>query len=433
MKIVVFGTGYVGLVQAVGMAHFGFEVIGIDIDEEKVKSLKKREIPFYEPGLGEKLREVLDLGKLNFSLDWNGEGEVVFVCVPTLRMKNGECDLRAVKSVFERLVENDFRGLVVLKSTIPPTEMDELEEKFRDKFEIVSNPEFLREGKAWEDFLKPERIVIGVRSAEAFEKMKRIYAKVEAPIFGMSVESAQLSKYASNTMLAARLSIMNEIANIADLIGADIQDVEKVVGSDRRIGSSFLRSGAGFGGSCFPKDVLALDVVARKFDYEPKLIAPIIDLNEEMVDRFVKKIENKLGDFEGVNFGVWGLTFNANTDDVRESPAIKICRNILEKGGILKVFDPRGAENAKKELKGEIEFVENMEDVLPAESLLVLTEWPEFDVDNWKEIGEKLKYKWIFDGKNFLNRDRIGEGGLDYCGIGICEMDVLDLGNSRLD
>jgi UDPglucose 6-dehydrogenase len=433
MKVVVFGTGYVGLVQAVGLAYLGFEVTGIDIDEQKIESLRRGDVPFYEPGISEHLMEMIKVGRLEFSLDWNGEGEVIFVCVPTPGLDNGECDLRAVKAVFERIAETDFKGLVVVKSTIPPRALDDLENRFRDKFEIASNPEFLREGMAWQDFLKPERIVLGVRTAEAFQALKKLYRKIDAPVFGMSVESAQLAKYASNTMLAARLSIMNEIANIADLVDADIKDVERVVGADRRIGKSFIRSGAGFGGSCFPKDVLALSKLVEKFEYKTKLIEPIVELNNEQYIRFVELIEREIGELQDVGFGVWGLAFNANTDDVRESPAMRICQELLNRGAKLKVYDPRALRNAEKDLVGEIEFFEEANRVLPAKALLVLTEWPEFHDTDWEVAGTGIESRKVFDGKNFLNRDRIRAGGLEYCGIGICKTDVPGLGNLQLD
>ena len=311
---------------------------------------------------------------------------------------------------------------MTIKSTVPPGIRNILEQKFDSPLiEYASNPEFLRQGKAIGDFMNPDRIVLGVGSQWAEQQLRNVYSAMKAPIYVMSIESAQLSKYAANTMLAARLSYMNEIANIADAVGADVQDVEKVVGSDVRIGSKFLRAGAGFGGSCFPKDVLALHYTGKEQGYESLLISPVIEVNNKQPLRFVEKIISKLGDLNGKKLAVWGLAFNAHTDDIRESPAVKIVKILLEKGAEICAFDSRAIEASQAVFGDTIQYVNTREETLPAEAVLVLTEWPEFDLEDWGNVKAKLSTSYVFDGKNFLTRARIQDAKLILVGMGICE------------
>jgi UDPglucose 6-dehydrogenase len=291
-------------------------------------------------------------------------------------------------------------------------------------------PEFLREGKAVKDFFQPDRLVFGVQSTWAERVLRALHSGIEAPVCVMSVESAQLSKYASNAMLATRLSFMNEIANIADVVGADIEDVERVVGSDKRIGKMFLRSGSGFGGSCFPKDVLALSQAARKHGYETRIIEPIIEINRDQPRRFVNIVRAQLKSFSHKTIAVWGLAFNGNTDDVRESPAIKVIELLVAEGIVIQVYDPRAMNQARAVLGDSVTYAKTAHEALyGAETLLVLTEWPEFMNVNWNDIAHALASPYVFDGKNFLGRKQIQEAGLIYCGIGICKDASRPLGN----
>lgn len=427
MKITVIGAGYVGLVQAVGMARLGHDVTCVEIQDERRERLAKGEVPFFEPGLKEMLNKSLEKNQLRFTDRVpSGVLDLIFIAVQTPQSETGAADLSYLQSACE-MIGRDVQGdsIVVLKSTIPPGVRARIHEWLaNDKLEVASNPEFLREGKAVEDFFAPSRIVFGVESKQAEEKLREAYTGVEAPVFVMSVESAQLAKYASNTMLAMRLSLMNEIANIADVVGADIRDVSAVVGSDPRIGSSFLRAGAGFGGSCFPKDVLALEAVGKEGGFDSRLIAPIIEVNKKQAEIFVQKIQDVLGELSRKTIAVWGLAFNAETDDVRESPAIRVIRLLLEQGVSIKAYDPQAIESAREVLGAEIEYASSKIDCLQgADALAVLTEWEEFIDAPWDEVKEALNSPMVFDGKNVLNTDRITEAGMTHYGIGLCNED----------
>ncbi len=427
MNIAVFGTGYVGLAQGACLASLGHSVTCVDIDREKVVALNEGRIPIYEAGLAELVREARNKDLIRFTTDavtaLDCLPEVIFVCVQTPRTEDGHCDISFVETVVKTIADYaKQKTLVVIKSTVPPGIKTILEARISsDKIEYASNPEFLRAGKAVKDFLNPDRIVIGVESPWAEERLRILHRGIDAPVMAMSIASAQLSKYAANTMLAARLSFMNEIANIADVVGADIQDVEKVVGSDDRIGSKFLRSGAGFGGSCFPKDVLALHYAGVENGYDSLLISPVIEVNDGQPVRFVDKIVAKLGDLNGKELAVWGLAFNAHTDDIRESPAVKIVHQLIDAGAQIHVYDPKAMMNAKNEFGDRIAYARTKEEVFPAHALLVLTEWPEFDLDDWQLVKQQIKTPYIFDAKNFLNRKRMKEAGLVMVGMGICE------------
>lgn len=424
MNIVVIGTGYVGLVQGACLAKLGHRVACVDINEQKINQLVAGNVPFFEPGLPELVTSGLKSGRLSFhvgqksALDAIGQPDLVYVAVWTPRREDGTCDLSAVEAVSRELGPLVSSTLLVLKSTVPPGTRAKVREWLNNtNIGIASNPEFLREGKSVEDFMKPERILIGAETTADAELLKRAHEGIEAPIYVMSVESAQLAKYASNTMLAMRLALMNEIANIADAVEADIKDVESVVGSDPRIGSKFLRAGAGFGGSCFPKDVLALADVAAQHQCESLLIHPIIETNDRQPFKFVEKF----GDVSGKKIAVWGLAFNRDTDDVRESPAIVIVNELLNRGATVTVFDPEAMKNAKAELGDRVQYAaDKMQALDGADMLAVLTEWPEFADADWEEIAQKLSTQNIFDGKNFLPRERLEEIGFTVHGMGLC-------------
>lgn len=434
MKVAVIGLGYVGLVQAACFAKLGHIVLGIDLDVQKIASLQSGMLPFFEPGLEDVLRESVQRLSCTNSIAALEvfKPEVILICVPTPARADGSCETQFVaRAIAELAVYVLEKTVVVIKSTVPPGIRKDLQYvETSGLIELASVPEFLREGKAVKDFFQPDRLVFGVQSVWAEQVLRALHKGIEAPICVMSVESAQLSKYASNAMLATRLSFMNEIANIADVVGADIEDIERVVGSDKRIGKMFLRSGAGFGGSCFPKDVLALSQAARLHGYETRIIEPIIEINADQPRRFVNKVRERLGDFSQKTIAVWGLAFNGNTDDVRESPAIKVIELLLAQGAAVQVYDPRAMKQAYAFLQDRVTYATSMQEALyGAETLLILTEWPEFMKADWNDIAHALASPYLFDGKNFLSRAQIQQAGLIYCGIGICSDVSRPLGN----
>lgn len=428
MNIVVVGTGYVGLAQAACLASLGHRVAGVDINEAKIADLRLGKVSFFEPGLPDLVKAGLENGRLTFHLSQAeahaaiGEPDLVFCCVQTPRLDDGGCDLTAVFAVAKESGKTFKSTVFVLKSTVPPGTRSLIRRELQnDAIEIGSNPEFLREGKSVYDFLHPERILIGAETDRVAQKIKEAHQGIEAPIFVLSVESAQLAKYAANTMLAMRLALMNEIAIIADCVQADIKDVEAVVGSDARIGSKFLRAGAGFGGSCFPKDVLALADVAKECGCESLLIAPIIESNDRQPSKFVQKMTARLGTLAGKRIAVWGLAFNKDTDDVRESPALKIVELLLMGGATVRVFDPKAMEKARIALGDRVEYATSSIDALKdTDALATLTEWPMFESESFEEVKKRLRAPLIFDGKNFLPRERLEDLGFEIHGMGLC-------------
>lgn len=426
MKIIVIGTGYVGLVQGAGLASLGHDVVCVDVDVAKIEKLRIGEIPFFEIGLSDLVKQGFDAGRLQFSttlVDAFKVGpQVIFIAVGTPSDEKGNADLKFVEAVARELGQVVTGPMVIVeKSTVPVGTGLKIKDWIgRADVTIASNPEFLREGSAVADFMKPDRIVLGVDSDAARDLLLEVYAGIEAPKLVMNRESAELAKYAANTMLASRLSLMNELANIADVVGANILEVEKVLASDPRIGAKFLRSGAGFGGSCFPKDVLALESTARLAGYEPRLIAPIIDVNNDQPIRFAEKIEKRLGGLSGKKLAVWGLAFNKGTDDVRESPAIKIIYELLRRGASVSAFDPAAKERAQAELGDLINYAASSFDVLnEADALCVLTEWPEFISADWTAVKNLLKTPLIFDGKNCLPHDHLSDLEVEVIGMGV--------------
>ncbi len=423
MNIVVIGTGYVGLVQGVCLAHLGHIVTCVDIDETKIKKLENSEIPFYEPGLEEMMKRVIKSKQLNFTTSLKvallSNPEIVFIAVGTPQAEDGSADLSAVEIVARQLGDLRYEALIVTKSTVPVGTSKKIK-IWSGSQRVASNPEFLREGHAVKDFLNPDRIVIGAENKNDIQLIKELYARIDSQIFTMNAESAELSKYVSNSMLALRLSFMNEIANLCDELGADIKDIEKVVGSDVRIGNKFLRSGAGFGGSCFPKDIRALEATARKIGKSTKLISPIIEVNELQAERFVDSVEKYLGDLDGVDLAVWGLAFKEGTDDVRESPAIKIINYLVDRGARIKAYDPQAIETAKVVLGDSIEYCQNsMSSLKSTKALLVLTPWPEFFDVSWSTVLNEIETNFIFDAKNYLPHDDLHSAGFNVVGVGL--------------
>lgn len=431
MKLLIIGAGYVGLTQAACLAHLGHDVFCVEIDADKVARLRSGEVPFFEPGLTELVEEGLLSGKLIFDTDLKRgfedcAPEIIFVCVNTPLGDDGHADLTAVQAVCRdigSLAQSDI--VVVIKSTVPPGKTEEILSWINnDRVTLASNPEFLREGKAVEDFLHPDRTLIGAEDEKTAVVLTKIYENIDAPTVCVSIATAQLAKYASNTMLAMRLSLMNEFAVIADLIGADIRDVEDIIGMDDRIGSKFLRAGAGFGGSCFPKDVLALARVAKDAGYDPLLIDPIISVNHAQPIRFVEKMETILGGLASKKIAVWGVTFNKDTDDVRESPALTIITELVKRGASISVFDPAGLQNAKGYLQDTVAYADDKHAALEgADTLAVLTEWSEFADSDWSKVATKIKMPTVFDGKNFLPRVKLEGSGLTVHGMGLCTKD----------
>lgn len=407
----------------------------MDIEAEKIHRLEMGEIPFYEPGLSELVQEGMAAGRLSFTTDVSRSttAEIVFLAVGTPSAEDGSADLTFLESASRSLVPHlSPSAVVVTKSTVPVGTGEKVAAWCEiDDARVFSNPEFLREGSAVSDFLYPDRIVIGIPASSfarreggfedgAVDTLVKVYIGIDAPRILISRPSAELAKYAANTMLAMRLSLMNEFATIADAAGADILDIERVLASDPRIGSKFLRAGAGFGGSCFPKDVLSLATTARHIGYDPKLIAPIIQVNHEQAERFVKKIEERLVGISGKRFAVWGLAFNRNTDDIRESPAVRIMHLLLDRGAVITVYDPSAMKHARAEFGEGVMYADSVEGTLTdAEVLLVLTEWPEFCEVNWKDVLARLKIPLVFDGKNFLPHEAIVTAGGEVMGMGV--------------
>ncbi|MBU0614145.1 nucleotide sugar dehydrogenase [Patescibacteria group bacterium] len=347
---------------------------------------------------------------------------MIFIAVGTPQSPDGSADLSAIKSVVSSLGTIGTNALIVTKSTVPVGTLQKIKQWSGLK-RVASNPEFLREGNAVSDFLNPDRIVIGVEDQKDAELLKTLYKKINAPIIVIKPESAELSKYVSNSMLALRLSFMNEIASLCEDFNADIKEVESVVGSDKRIGNKFLQSSAGFGGSCFPKDVRALEASVKSIGRETKLISPIIEVNELQAKYFVDSVEKHIGNLNGATLAVWGLAFKQGTDDVRESPAIRIIKYLIQRGAKVKAFDPQAMEFAKQEIGDEIEFCEDMSSAIAeAKTLLVLTAWPEFLQASWEDVLASLETNLIFDAKNYLPHDELHQIGFDVVGVGLWRM-----------
>ncbi|MGC9108982.1 MAG: UDP-glucose dehydrogenase family protein [Caldimicrobium sp.] len=433
MHIAVIGTGYVGLVSGAGLADFGMKVTCVDIDEEKIKKLKKGQIPFYEPGLEELVRKNLKAGRLDFTTDFTKAVKnslVIFICVGTPSLPDGSADLSQIKEVALKLAETiDDYKVIVTKSTVPVgtnrwiKELIDKNKKVDASVDIISNPEFLREGNAVEDFMHPNRVIIGGESAYAIAIIKDIYRPLylaETPFIITNLETAELIKYASNAFLATKISFINEIANFCEKVGADVTVVAKGMGLDPRIGPKFLNPGPGFGGSCFPKDVKALIKQGRQVSSPFRILEAVIESNERQKLRAISKLEAFLGDLKNKTVAVLGLSFKPNTSDVRESPALTIIPALLERGAKVKAYDPVAIEEFKRAAQNlPIEYASSPEEaVKEAHAMVILTEWNEFRFLDLAKIKKLMKTPILIDMRNIYEPEVVKKLGFSYSGIG---------------
>lgn len=431
MKIAVVGTGYVGLVTGTCFAETGNHVTCVDIDERKVNKLKNGQITIYEPGLDVLFERNIKQKRLEFTTNL-AEGikdaEVIFLALPTPPGEDGSADLKYILKVAEDLGPLLQKYTIIIdKSTVPVGTAEKVHNKIAQnakvEFDVVSNPEFLREGVAVEDFMKPDRVVIGTSSEKAKKKMEQLYAPLVRqgnPIIFMDEKSAELTKYAANSFLATKITFMNEVANLCELLGADVDAVRKGIGTDSRIGKRFLFAGIGYGGSCFPKDVQALEKSSREVDYDFKILKSVMDVNHQQKTKMVPKVKEYFnGDLKGKTIAVWGLAFKPYTDDIREAPALYNIDELLEAGAKVQAYDPEAMDNVKELLGDKIEFCETSTDALKgADALMIMTEWPVFRTPDWEEIEATLKNKAIFDGRNLYETADMEERGFTYISIG---------------
>jgi len=433
MHITMIGTGYVGLVSGAGLADFGMQVICVDKDADRIHGLNRGEIPFYEPGLEELVERNVKNGRLSFTTDLKMAVEnslVIFVAVGTPDDGQGKTDLSQVEDVAKRLAQaiDDYK-VIVIKSTVPVgtnrrfKEMIQANLKKDIAVDVVSNPEFLREGSAIEDFMRPNRVVLGSDSAQALAIVKDIYRVlylIEAPFVSTNLETAELIKYASNAFLATKISFINEVANICEKVGADVHDVARAMGLDKRIGPKFLHSGPGYGGSCFPKDTLAFADLGKTLGSPASIVEAVIAVNRSQRARMITKIENAIGPLDGKVVGVLGLTFKPNTSDVRESPALDIVKALLNQGAQIRAYDPAGMDEFQKVVNDEkISYWKNAyEAARGAEALVFLTEWNEFRNLDLKKLKDALAKPVILDLRNIYEPERVTDIGFKYMGVG---------------
>jgi len=439
MKVCVVGSGYVGLVTGACLADFGMHVVGVDKDHSKVETLRGGKIPIFEPGLKTLVAKNMAEGRLSFTTDLGPaieESRAVFIAVGTPPLPDGSADLTFILEVARSIGEHltGFK-VVVTKSTVPTGTGAQIEEIIRDTarehgheadFAIVSNPEFLREGSAIEDFMNPDRVVIGSRDPRAIEVMEDIYAPLhnaDVPFVVSNVETAELIKYASNGFLATKISFINEIAALCEKLGADVETVAKGMGLDNRIGPKFLQTGPGFGGSCFPKDTQAVSKIARKNDLRFRIIDAVLEVNEITKARMIDKIEDAFGTLDGRTVALLGLSFKPNTDDMRDSPAIPIARGLLERGATIQAFDPEAMEEAKKELP-DLTYCNNAyEAARGADGVVILTEWNQFRSLEWDRLKELLSQPLVVDLRNLYEPEKMAETGFRYVSVGRPEAD----------
>ena len=430
MKIAVVGTGYVGLVTGTCFAETGNEVTCIDIDEKKVQQMLNMEMPIYEPELDVLFERNIRQKRLKFttSLSEGIEGaKIIFLALPTPPGEDGSADLKYILGVADELgpLLKEYT-VVVDKSTVPVGTAEKvtaaIQKGAKVEFDVVSNPEFLREGVAVDDFMKPDRVVIGTRSEKAMATMKELYGpflRQGNPIIFMDEKSAELTKYAANSFLATKITFMNEIANLCEKVGADVDKVRLGVGTDTRIGKRFLFAGTGYGGSCFPKDVQALSKTSKEFDYNFEILDAVMDVNHKQKTTLLPKIKDYFGKLEGKKIAIWGLAFKPNTDDIREAPALYMIDGLLEAGAELSVFDPEANENIKAKYGDKLEYGSDQYEVLEkADALLIMTEWSVFRSPNFNKLNELLKSKVIFDGRNLYELESMKDKGYHYVSIG---------------
>jgi UDPglucose 6-dehydrogenase len=442
MKLSMVGTGYVGLVTGTCFAEMGNSVICVDIDENKIEKLKQGIIPIYEPGLESMVKENFKKGTLQFTTDIKEalkKSDVIFIAVGTPQGEDGSADLQYVLKVAEDIGKYMTHKMIVVdKSTVPVGTADKVKETIQkelDKrkanipFEVVSNPEFLKEGSAIEDFMKPDRVVIGAENEETLEVMKELYAPFthnHERFIAMDVRSAEMTKYTANAILATKISFMNEIANICERVGADVNKVRIGIGSDKRIGYSFIYPGCGYGGSCFPKDVQALNKIALDAGYKPRIIQAVEEVNRDQKRVLAQKVIKRFGeDLNGKTFAIWGLSFKPETDDMREASSITIINELTKRGAKIKAYDPKAMDEAKEfYLKDNpnVEYTQSKYDALnDADAMLLVTEWKEFRSPDFDEMKQRLKNPIIFDGRNQYNIEKMNKKGFEYYQIGVPE------------
>ncbi len=427
MTISIIGTGYVGLVTGAVFADFGHKVFCIDIDQKKIDSLKKGELPFFEPGLEEIVKRNTAQKRLIFTTGYKTSvpnSKVVFICVGTPAGKNGEADLTYLFSAAKETAKH-MKGytLIAIKSTVPIGVEEELQKLIgrntKAKFEFASCPEFLKEGSAVKDATNPDRIVIGTKSKKAADILLDLYKHLNGKRIVCDLRSAQMVKYAANTFLATKISFANTIANLCEKLGANVEAVLEGVGADQRIGRNFLNPGVGYGGSCFPKDTAAFIDIAKKAGHKFDLLKAVEKINSDQIDMFLEKIEKMLSNLKGKNIAVLGLAFKPNTDDIREAPSIKIINRLIKKGAKIKAYDPVAANNARRVLNGAVILTEDpYQAVTDAEAMLVVTEWNEFLELDLPRIKKLMARPIIIDGRNIYNPDQIRSLGFSYQGIG---------------
>ena len=431
MKISIIGTGYVGLVQAACFADSGNNVLCMDIDEKKINGLKKGIIPIYEPGLEEMVQRNIDDGRMEFTTNLKSaveKSEILFLCLPTPQSEGGAADLTHVLGVAEHIAEhiNDDK-IIVSKSTVPVGTADKIRQIIRKhtkyEVEVVSNPEFLKEGAAIQDSLKPDRIILGTKSKKAIAILTELYepfVRTGNPIIIMDERSAEMTKYAANAFLATKISFMNDLANLCERVGADIDMVRRGMGSDPRIGQQFLFAGVGYGGSCFPKDVKALIKTGHEHEYELKILRAVDEVNERQKKLLLKKVNRYFNSqLTGKTIAVWGLAFKPQTDDMRDAPSVVLINSLLEMGAKVKAHDPVAMPRAKALLDGKLDLVETSYDALKgADALLIVTEWNEFRRPDFERMKSLMKKPVIFDGRNIYDPKEMKEKGFVYFGIG---------------
>jgi len=436
MKIAIVGTGYVGLVTGACFAEMGLNVVCVDIDEKKIKMLKKGDMPIYEPGIEDLVNKNVEEGRLSFTsslVDVLDEVSVIFSAVGTPPDEDGSADLKYVLSVAREVGQNmkDYK-LLVTKSTVPVGTADKVKAAISQElnargvdieFDVASNPEFLKEGAAIKDFMSPDRVVVGIESERARLLMERLYKPFTLngfPIIFMDIASAEMSKYAANAMLATRISFMNEIAALCEATGANVDSVRKGIGSDKRIGTSFLYAGAGYGGSCFPKDVKALIRTAREYGLEMEVVTSVENVN----DRQKSVVFNKLykgfnGNLSGKTIAIWGLAFKPDTDDMREAPSLVVIQKLLDAGAKVKVYDPVAMEETERRIGKSVKYCKNLTDCAEdADAIALMTEWKQFRLINWANIKSVMNGDIVVDGRNIYDEEELRSEGLRYCRIG---------------
>lgn len=435
MNIAIVGTGYVGLVSGACFAEMGIDVTCVDIDENKINNLLNGRIPIYEPGLDELVKRNVEAGRLHFTTDLTtclDDVEVVFSAVGTPPDEDGSADLKYVLEVARTFGRNIKKyTILVTKSTVPVGTAKKVKAAIADElakrgenveFEVASNPEFLKEGAAIKDFMSPDRVVVGVESERAKDVMTKLYRpfmRNNFRVYFMDIPSAEMTKYAANAMLATRISFMNDIANLCDLVGANVESVRKGIGTDVRIGSKFLFPGCGYGGSCFPKDVKALAHTGREYGYTMGVIEAVEAVNERQKSIVYEKLLHILGDLKGKTIALWGLAFKPETDDMREAPALVIIKKLLDAGATVKVYDPVAMDECRRRIGDCVTYCKDMYDaVIDADAMALVTEWKEFRVPSWSVMKKVMKRPVIVDGRNIYEREEVVSDGFEYSAIG---------------